>query len=341
MPTVRSALIFLAVPGLLLGLAAPSPATTPRLNALGAAGDYVEDDTGYLRWYGALGDQDNAVTADFGHFNIYQGYHDEYANTLSGPALHWRHRLGETVGTLAAFWQAVDDDLPNGTLHRNYRADSYGLTYGRDLGPVQLGLAYQNSPNSDRVYPSHPAARYHRQRKSWGLGARADISSGAYWDLALTTEKVANDFEPRRGRSAGPGAPGRPVEHRRPRPAVPAPGTRRGPGPPGGIPARGPPHHGGKHEHLGAAGRHHRPPGLWPELLPRHRPPVHPVGRVGPRHHGLRPREPPLLRRLVHGLEQPGPAGRRGEPQPALADPAGGGVLQDDQGAGRAPQAGR
>jgi hypothetical protein len=156
-------------------------ATTPRVHALGGAGDYFEDDSGTLRWYGSLGDYDNAVTLDFGHFNIYQGYHNDQDNTFSGPSLSVRQSLGPRWGMFAATWNAIDDDVPSPSLYRDFREESFSLMYGRRVGTVQLGLVYQKSPEQER---REVGLVTQSERQLWGLGARFDVSPRAYVDLA-------------------------------------------------------------------------------------------------------------------------------------------------------------
>jgi hypothetical protein len=169
---------------LLLLAALPAGATTPRLHALGSAGDYLEDDANAARWYGSLADYDNAVTVDFGHVNIYKGYHDAEEHTLSGPSLHLRHDLGQKWGQVAAWWFAREDDAPFTTLYRDYREKSFALQYGRRLGSVQLALHFHNTPRQETVSSSGAAHTIGTERALWGLGARFDISAGAYLDLA-------------------------------------------------------------------------------------------------------------------------------------------------------------
>ena len=197
MPSPRQILLALCV---LLLPATPVLATTPRVTALGGAGDYLEDDSGYLRWFGALGDYGNAATVDFGHFNIYKGYHDLFENTLSGPGIRVRQHLGQglgtDLGTLAVFWQRQDTDLPLSTLFRIERKNTYGFTYARRVGPVQLGINGQNCPGDYLVrhdvspFPAFDI-QYLDHRRSWGLGARMDLSPSAYLDVALRTEKIS------------------------------------------------------------------------------------------------------------------------------------------------------
>lgn len=165
-------------------LAGSSLATQPRITALGGAGDYFEDDTNALRWYGSLGDYDNAVTLDFGHFNIYKGYHDNRENTLSGPSFGARHNLGGNKGTFAATWFAREDDTPTPTLYRNYREEAFSLMYSRLVGEVQLGLIFQNSPEKEKDPASSDWAFFKTRGQLWGLGARWDISPSVYIDLA-------------------------------------------------------------------------------------------------------------------------------------------------------------
>lgn len=151
------------------------------MHALGGAGDYFEDDSGTLRWFGSLADYGNAVTLDFGHFNIYQGYHDNRDNTYSGPSLSMRQSLGSRWGVLAVTLNSVDDDVPVPTLYRDFREESFSLMYGRRVGAVQLGLVFQKSPQQESRDVN---LRVQTERHLWGLGARFDVSPRAYLDLA-------------------------------------------------------------------------------------------------------------------------------------------------------------
>lgn len=176
--------IFFSVVLLMVGTVPPA-VSSPRTTALGTVGDFCEDGGNALRWYGSLGDYQNTLTLDFGHFNIYKGYHDTQENTLSGPSVGIRHDLGGRRGQVAAWWRAREDDAPVPTLYRDGREAGFSLMYGRRVGPVQLALLFQDTPRQETTSAAGaPTHTISTENQVWGLGARFDLSPHAYVDLA-------------------------------------------------------------------------------------------------------------------------------------------------------------
>ena len=196
----------LAVAGILVStafflLAAGAEATTPRVVGLGGAGDFLEDDSGIMRWYGSLDDYPGAASLDFGHFNIYHGYHDDQGRKTSGPALGLRYHLGGRKGTVAGFFHTVGDDADPGSLYRDILEETFTLMYCRPAGPFSIGLVYRHTAAETEGPEPNPARSVEkRSRQDFGLGLRGDLSDGAYLDLAgeirRTSEELTFPAEP-------------------------------------------------------------------------------------------------------------------------------------------------
>jgi hypothetical protein len=189
----------------LLALATLCPvaalATTARVDALGGAGDYFEDEAGVRRWCGSLGDYPGSITLDFGHFNIYHGYHDDTGRLVSGPALGLHHDLGGNRGTVGLYLHTVGADALTGSLYLDDLDDTFTLIYNRQVGTARVGLLYRQGSRetggtADLIFPT----RVRSERREWALGARLDLNEGAYVDLAgelrQTGEEMVVDGDP-------------------------------------------------------------------------------------------------------------------------------------------------
>lgn len=179
---------------ILLTCGSAALATAPRLDALGSAGDYLEDDASAPRWIGSLGDHDDAVTLDFGHFNIYTGYHDDQDRRVSGPGLIVSRRLGERWGVIRAEYQTVENYAPTGSLYRDRLEENYGLIFSRLIGPVQAGVSYRRlRGDRERLLGDLNIATVSLQQEI-GLGLRLDLNSGAYLDVAGQWRATSEEF---------------------------------------------------------------------------------------------------------------------------------------------------
>lgn len=169
-------------------------ATAPRLDALGTAGDYLEDDANAVRWIGSLGDYDDAVTVDFGHFNIYTGYHDGQNRLVSGPGLTVNRHLGEGWGVVQASVHTVGNYAETGSLYRDRLEENYGLIYNRLIGPVQAGVSYRRlRGDREQLLGSLTVGTVSLQQEV-GLGLRMDLGEGAYLDVAGQWRATSEEF---------------------------------------------------------------------------------------------------------------------------------------------------
>ena len=180
----------------LLLAAGNSQATSPRVASLGGAGDYLEDDANSRTWCGSLGDYPDAATLDFGHFNIYYGYHDDTGRVISGPSLGMRRNLGGQWGTAAVYLNTAGSDAPAGNLYRDDLEGNFSLMYSRPVGKAQLGLVYRQGSGEKEA--GEPGAFEGTSRKSsvreFGVGLRVDLAESAYLDLAGEIRRTGEEF---------------------------------------------------------------------------------------------------------------------------------------------------
>ncbi len=167
------------VAALLALVAGAALATTARVRTLGGVHDLVEDDTGVLRWPGALVDHADLATLALG----------DWAHDLDGAA---RDHVAGRGGTVH---MALD--------RRLLGLDAAGLRFGEDLaapdpggwiqmmiarsvGPVDLGLAFRATSHSEaRGRHDRPLTGDSRFLHALILGARWDLFDHTCVDLAL------------------------------------------------------------------------------------------------------------------------------------------------------------
>jgi len=191
MPKIMTLAVALAL-GFLAAL--PAQATTARIHALGGDGDLFEDAAGITRWYGSLADYPDHLVLDSGSFNIPDGYWMFASEKINGPAAGLVRHLDEAGrwGTVGLFWRDLDTDhdlfLENNRLRENLQA-----LYGRRLGPVDATLSYGHG--NWRVHDGAEVRDY--SAHTFGLGARLDLSTTAYldvaWDLRRTSRRDEGD----------------------------------------------------------------------------------------------------------------------------------------------------
>lgn len=174
MPARFCALILVAS----LLAAAPTPASTARVRALGGIPDLIEDDSGTLRWYGALVDYPNLGVLELGDWahNLSGAARDDLASR--GGGAHVRLDEAGRWGTLAV---RFGEDLPAPDPGGWFMA-----TYARRLGPVSLGVATQATSYSraSTVNSFGYLQGESRFLHLVGLGVRWDVSDDMYVDLA-------------------------------------------------------------------------------------------------------------------------------------------------------------
>ncbi|MBD3222031.1 hypothetical protein GF314_12400 [bacterium] len=173
---LRIAIVALMVTAVLAPMAAASSA---RVRTLGGVHDLLEDDTGVVRWPGALIDYTDLATLALG----------DWAHDLDGAA---RDHVAGRGGTVHV---ALD--------RRLLGLDAAGLQYGEDLaapdpggwiqmmiargaGPVDLGLAFRATSHSEASgRHDEPLTGDSRFLHALVLGARWDVGDRTYVDLAL------------------------------------------------------------------------------------------------------------------------------------------------------------
>lgn len=186
-----------------------SLATSTRINSLGGSGGFFEDDHNVLRWCGSLGDYPDLAIIETGHFDLTDGYDDDWGKSVSGPGggVHVRFDKAGRWGTGGLYFNGSSDDSDPGSLHRSYLGGSVTALYSRNLGSVSGGLMYRHSADTDfRSDQSNPVpveASFQRSRDDIGLGARLNLSEKAYLDLAGEIRHIGD-----RAYGSGPSNPG-------------------------------------------------------------------------------------------------------------------------------------
>jgi len=196
--TTRTVLRLLILPVLLLVWPVGSLATSTRINSLGGSGGFFEDNHNVLRWFGSLGDYPDLVIIETGHFDLTNGYDDDWGKSVSGPGggVHARFDKAGRWGTGGLYFHGNADDSDPGSLHRSYLGGSVTALYSRDVAGVSGALMFRHTADtgfkSDFVIPGPIETGYERSRDDIGLGARFDLSDRAYLDLAGDIRHIAD-----------------------------------------------------------------------------------------------------------------------------------------------------
>lgn len=173
----------------LLTLALPAMATSSRVRSFGGAPDLVEDDSGVLRWYGALVDYPDLGTLHLG----------DWAHNRSGAARDALAGRGGGVNVGVGRWGVLamhfGEDLP--------APDPGGwiqLMWGRRLGALSLTAAFRATSWSDATSsPTSALEGGSRFIHLLGLGARWDLADRTYLDLAVDAMESEVDYYRRNG----------------------------------------------------------------------------------------------------------------------------------------------
>ncbi len=182
--------LFLAAATTLVIWPADGLATSTRINSLGGSGGFFEDQQNVLRWCGSLGDYPDLAIIETGHFDLTNGYDDDWGRTVSGPGggVHARFDQAGRWGTGGLYFHGRADDSDPGSLHRGYLGGSVTALYARDIAGISAGIMFRHTADTDfqsTADPGSPAENtFERSRDDIGLGARLDISPRAYLDLA-------------------------------------------------------------------------------------------------------------------------------------------------------------
>ncbi len=193
----------IAAAALLLGACAalPARATPARVFALGG-GDYLEDTSALFRWPGSARDDAGWWSVDAGRIDPEDGWTAPGAWPRTGPAAAFAWTPGGQdspwVAAFAVHARAADSDHVG--LHRDGPGASFTWLAGRRLGPLDVAATWRSAYGG---LSSDADARdeFEHHRDDFGLGARFDLSPGAYVD-------VAGDMRRERNRALAQGDPG-------------------------------------------------------------------------------------------------------------------------------------
>ncbi len=165
----------------------PAQATNSRVSSLGGGGDYFEDDSNVLRWYGSLVDYPNQAVLESGNFTILDGYWHSSTEKHSGPGLGAHLALGQDgrFGTAAFFYNDSDEDRTT-AIQQDHLRDNLSFLYALDLGPLTAAVTYRHGALTTEVMDSTTELSI----DTFGTGLRMDLGSSAYLDLAAEIRKV-------------------------------------------------------------------------------------------------------------------------------------------------------
>ena len=200
-PSARlSAALLLTVGVAVLSVATPAGATPARALAL-AAGDYLEDDGSVFRWPGSARDHAGRWWLDSGRIDPRDGWNADGRQPRTGPAtgLVWNpgDGSGRWTAGFAAHARAADSDHVG--LHRDGPGAAFTWLAGSTVGPLDVAATWRSVTGG---WSSDDDARdeFEHQRDDLALGARFDLTPGAYVDLAV-------DRRHQRNRIQAPGDP--------------------------------------------------------------------------------------------------------------------------------------
>ena len=196
--STTTAVRLLLLAALLLIRPADGLASSTRINSLGGSGGFFEDDNNVLRWCGSLGDYPDLALIETGHFDLTNGYDDDWGKSVSGPGggVHARFDEAGRWGTGGLYFHGQADDSDPGSLHRGYLGGSVTALYSREVAGISGGLMFRHTADSEfRDNPpiSIPIKNvYERSRDDIGLGARLDLSDNAYLDVAADIRHISD-----------------------------------------------------------------------------------------------------------------------------------------------------
>lgn len=160
-----------------IAVAGPTTATSPRVRALGDGATYVEGDTAPLAWFGALVDYPDQIVLDLGEYD--HGGAGTFNENLFGGGGGATVRLDE-AGRWGVLGLYAQEDLP-----AEAPGGAINLLGARRFGAVSLGArvmlsSHFDGDNSTETDGASESLYFH----SYGLGARWDASDRVYGDLA-------------------------------------------------------------------------------------------------------------------------------------------------------------
>jgi hypothetical protein len=191
---MRTAFRLLLPAALLLVWPAGGLASSARINSLGGSGGFFEDDNNVLRWCGSLGDYPDLAIIETGHFDLTNGYDDDWGKSVSGPGggVHARFDQAGRWGTGGLYFHGRADDSDPGSLHRSYLGGSVTALYSREVAGVSAGLMFRHTADTEFQGTVPFENTYERSRDDIGLGARLDLSTNAYLDVAADIRHITD-----------------------------------------------------------------------------------------------------------------------------------------------------
>jgi len=183
---------------LLLVWPAGGLASSTRINSLGGFGGFFEDNNNVLRWYGSLGDYPDLAVIETGHFDLTNGYDDDWGKTVSGPGggIHARFDEAGSWGTGGLYFHGRADDSDPGSLHRSYLGGSVTALYSREIAGISGGLMFRHTADTEFQGPDNSPipieTSYERSQDDFGLGVRMDLSDKAYLDVAADVRHISD-----------------------------------------------------------------------------------------------------------------------------------------------------
>ena len=165
----------------------PAEATISRVGSLGGGGDFFEDDSNVLRWYGSLTDYPNEAVLESGNFTLEKGYWHSATERNSGPGFGTHFSLGQNgrFGTAAFFYHGQDEDRTT-ALQKDHLRNNLSFLYAQDFGSVSAAITYRHG---SLTTDEHDSTR-ELSIDTFGTGVRLDLSPSAYLDVAGEIRRV-------------------------------------------------------------------------------------------------------------------------------------------------------
>ena len=151
-----------------------------------------------LRWCGSLGDYPDLAIIETGHFDLTNGYDDDWGRSVSGPGggIHARFDQAGRWGTGGLYFHGRADDSDPGSLHRGYLDGSVTALYSREIVGISGGLMFRHTADTEFQSLDSGEIRiengYERSRDDLGLGARLDLAANAYLDVAADIRHISD-----------------------------------------------------------------------------------------------------------------------------------------------------
>ena len=194
----------------------PGLASSTRIGSLGGSGGFFEDHHNVLRWCGSLVDYPDLAVIETGHFDLTNGYDDDWGKSVSGPGRRRTRpvRPGRTLGHRRA---STSTAAPTTAIPAACIAATWAAAFDRPLRPghrrrFRHPLLPPYRRHGFPVRSTRP--RSHSSPATTGPGTTSASGRGsispekAYLDLAGDIRHIcdrASGYDPPRYR---PGTPG-------------------------------------------------------------------------------------------------------------------------------------